>query len=110
MTVAFMCPSDFDNYDMVEKELNKIKNITKLTCATTNTYELLKQYSDKYKIELYKEERGKKIFNLRLSIQCADKVLIFKKSILDPDKYSRTQKAIGFAKDLKKDTILITYD
>lgn len=110
MTVSFMCPSDFNNYDMMEEELNKIDSIEKLTCATTNTFELLKKYSDKFGIELYKEERGKKIFNLRLAIQCSNKVVIFQKNIIDPDKYSRTQKAIGFAEDLKKDTVLINYD
>ena len=109
MTIAFMCPDSFDFYEMMERELNNINNIKRLTCATTNTYNLLEKYCNQNNIELYRETRGGKMFNIRSIIQCADKVLIFEKEIVDTTKYSRTQKAIGYAQDWKRDTIIIKY-
>ncbi len=109
MKIAFVCPDSFDNYELMEQEFQKNENIGKITCATTNSYELSKQYADKFNIEHYRETRGGKIFNLRKIVQCSDKVVLFEKNNRDESKYSRTQKALDEANRLKRDLQFITF-
>jgi len=109
MTIAFVCPDSFKDYETAEEELLKNEDITKITCATTNACTLAKTFASKYNIEHYRECRGKKIFNLHKIVQSADKIVLFEYSDYDGIKYSRTQKALEHAKKLKKEVQLIEY-
>jgi len=109
MTVAFICPNSFSDYEAVEKALLKNENITKITCATTNACMLVKTFTSKYNIELYRESRGKKIFNLRKVVQSADIVVLFEYDDYDGVSYSMTQKALLYARQLNKNIQLFEY-
>jgi hypothetical protein len=110
MNIALICPSSFNDYDIVEKELDKNRNIRILTCATENAYEFIKCYANKHNIEYYKESRGNKTFNLRKVVQVADKVLLFEYFDYDGITYSLTQKVLVEAKKLKKELNVIYYN
>ena len=109
MTIAFICPDSFTDYKAAENELLKNENISKVTCATTNSCSLAKKFTTKHNIEHYRETRGKKIFNLRKIVQCADKVILFDSKDYDGVAYSRTNKALEYAKELKRELQYIKY-
>jgi len=109
MTIALICPHSFEDYKIIEQELLKNENITKLMCATSNACKFAKIFSEKHNIEYYREERGGKVFNLRKIVQMADKVVLFEYSQRDETKYSLTQKALSESIRLKKDMQYIEY-
>lgn len=109
MTIAFVCPDSFNNYELMEENFQQNENISKITCATTNSYELSKRYADKFNIEHYRETSGGKIFNLRKIVQCADKVVLFEKENYNKAVYSRTQKALIEANRLNKEVQHINF-
>ena len=109
MTIAFVCPDSFIDYEAVEEELLKNEGISKITCATTNACTLAKTFASKYNIEHYRESRGKKIFNLYKIVQSSDKVVLFEYSDYDGVTYSRTQKALEHAIKLNRDLQYIQY-
>ncbi|MBT5935650.1 hypothetical protein [Sulfurimonas sp.] len=110
MTIAFVCPDSFNDYEAVEKELLKNEGLDKITCATTNSCSLAKKFAIKHNVEHYRETRGKKIFNLHKIVQSADKVVLFEYSDYDGVTYSRTQKALEHANKLKRELQYIKYE
>ena len=111
MTIAFVCPSSFNDYEAMEKELLKNNSISKITCATDTACSLVEKFTSTYNsIEHYRETRGKKVFNLRKIVQSADKVLLFEYTDYDGVTYSLTQKALIYARELKRELQYVEYD
>ncbi len=105
--IALICPNSFDDFHAIEEELKKYNYLSKITCATSNAYNLAKLYADKYSISLYKEERGNKNFNLRKIVQCVNEVLMFEYTDRDTSAYSLTQNAHTEAKRINKKVNLV---
>ena len=111
MTIAFVCPSSFNDYEAMEKELLKNNSISKITCATDTACNLVEKFISKHtSIEHYRETRGKKVFNLRKVVQSADKVLLFEYTDYDGVAYSLTQKALKYARELKRELQYVKYN
>jgi hypothetical protein len=95
----------------MEKELLKNDVISKITCATDTACNLVEKFTSKYdSIEHYRETRWKKVFNLRKIVQSADKVVLFEYTDYDGETYSLTQKALKYARELKRDLQYVGYD
>lgn len=110
MTIAFVCPYSFSDYGAIEKALLENSEVDTILCATPNSCKLVKQFVSKYDhITQRRENRGGKVFNLRKIVQMADKVVLFEYSDYDGQKYSLTQKALEYAKKLKKEVQFIEY-
>jgi len=111
MTIAFVCPSSFNDYKAMEKELLKNDSISKITCATDTACSLVEKFiSNNSSIEHYREISGGKVFNLRKIVQSADKVILFEYTDYDGVSYSLTQKALQHTRDLKRELQYVEYD
>ena len=111
MTIAFVCPDSFKDYEAMEKELLKNKDIEKIICATSNAKRLLDVFSFKHGIPNSKEMRDSNSKRMRRVVDDADKVVLFEYSDYDPAKtrYSRTQISLEHAKKTSKELQYIDY-
>jgi len=111
MTIAFVCPYSFSDYGAIEKALLENSEVDTILCATPNACKLVKQFVLKHEHIMHKHEnRGGKVFNLRKIVQMADKVVLFEYSDYDGQKYSLTQKALAYAREIKRELQYIEYD
>ncbi|SFV56683.1 hypothetical protein MNB_SV-10-455 [hydrothermal vent metagenome] len=111
MTIAFVCPYSFSDYGAVEKALLENSEVDTIFCATPNACKLVKQFVSKHDHITYRRENsGGKVFNLRKIVQMADKVVLFEYSDYDGQKYSLTQKALAYAREIKRELEYIEYD
>ncbi len=111
MTIAFVCPYSFSDYVAIEKALLENSEVDTILCATPNACKLVKQFVSKYDHISHKcENRGRKVFNLRKIVQMADKVVLFEYSDYDGEKYSLTQKALAYAREIKRELQYIEYN
>ena len=114
MTIAFVCPDSFADYETVEKELSKYDDISKIICAASNAYRLAEVYTlhNNCEIKTWLVKDGGPEKRLRTMIERADKVILFEFIDYDKNKtkYSRTQYALNYAKKLEKDLYIINYN
>ncbi len=112
MTVAFVCPDSFTDYEAVEKELLKNEGISSIVCATTNAYNLIEVFSLKFDIKHKLIKSPGNEARLRKIVETSDKVVLFEYSDYDSKKvkYSRTQYALGYTKKLNHNLQYIDYD
>jgi len=60
LKIALICPDSFDTYEYIEAKLQEHDRISKILCATTHSYALVKKYADKHNVEHHRETRGGK--------------------------------------------------
>ena len=111
MTIAFVCPDSFSDYETVENVLLKNDNITKIICATTNACTLVQSYASKYNIECSRVKGGKEA-SLKKMVELSDKVILLEYIEYDPKvtKYSRTQIALAYARKINKSLEIVNYN
>ena len=113
MTVSFVCPDSFKDYDFAKKELSKLVGITRIICATSNATRLIEAYiSEHGSLEYGHEKRGGKFERMRRIIKDSDEVLLIEFTDYDPSKTdkSRTQIALAEAKKRTKPLYFFEYD
>jgi hypothetical protein len=110
MTIAFVCPDSFTDYEAMEKELLKYKDISKIICATTNASNLVEDFCLDNSIKLWLVKDGGKLKRLRTMVERADKIILFEFTDYDGVKYSRTQYAMKYAQKLEKNLDIVNYD
>ncbi len=113
MTIAFVCPDSFKDYEFAKRELSTIENIQNIICATSNSTRLIQAYvSECDGIKCRHEKRGGKEARIHRMIEDADKVVLIEYIDYDSKKkaYSRTQHALKYAKKLDKTLQHIEYN
>ena len=113
MTISFVCPDSFKDYDFIKKELNKLVGITRIICATSNATRLIKAYvSEHGSIEYGHEKRGGKLERMRRIIKDSDEVLLIEFTDYDAQKtgFSRTQESLKEAQKRAKKLYFFEYD
>ncbi len=113
MTIAFICPDSFKDYEFAKRELSTMESIQNIICATSNATRLMQAYVSEYDgIKCHHEKRGGKEARIHRMIEDSDKVVLIEFTNYDSKKtaYSRTQKALNYAKKLGKKLQFIAYN
>ena len=110
MQLALVCPDNFNNKEQIETILQSVLNtnfIEKILCATSHAYDLAQSFCEHNDVVLWHVKIGGKEKRLRVMVERSDKVIVFKHTIEDSTKYSRTRYALKYAQKLNKDLTII---
>lgn len=113
MTIAFVCPDSFKDYEFAKRELSTIDSIQNIICATSNSARLMEAYvSECNDIKYRHEKRSGKQARIRRMIKDADKVMLIEYTDHNRKrvKYSRTQIALDYIKETGKELQFIEYN